>query len=546
MVDRRTWFYFGLRAFVLVTMGWLWVNVARLTIVEGRFYKSRARDNRIEEMEIQAVRGKIVDRKGRELVKSVYSYYQTNEQGNKTYLGSGDFAGFRFEGKGKSYELKRKYMLGEAMGGMSGYLGRVNAEEMKKGEICRDKVGGEMLVGRGGIEEGMDCWLRGKEGKRLVEVDAKGGYVRELGWAEPEAGKELKLSIDAYWQERGYRLISGKKAAMVVSRPKDGEVVVLASSPGFDPNVFSFEPDGVEINKYLADQKGLPMLNRAIGGLYHPGSVFKIVVAAAGLETGAVNRGTLIEDSGVIKVGDYSYANWLWNRGGGTEGMVDMVKAIRRSNDIYFYRLGEKLGSKNIKNFSYKFGYGQKTGIEIPGELSGLVPDEDWKWEAKREKWFLGNTYHLAIGQGDLAVTPIQVNRATNIVASRGLNCGLTLLAGKADGGCLRVGVSKETFTTIIEGMKQACLKGGTAWPLFNFKTEIGCKTGTAEVGDGSKDSHAWLTAFAPIEDPEISITVMVERGGEGSDVAAPIVGDFLKEWFSEVEKDTVVPRRTE
>jgi penicillin-binding protein 2 len=198
------------------------------------------------------------------------------------------------------------------------------------------------------------------------------------------------------------------------------------------------------------------------------------------------------------------------------------------------------LGVDRIRDWAKNYGYGAKTGIELTGEVEGVVPDEDWKKKVKGESWYLGNTYHLSIGQGDLDVTPLQVNQMTNTIANHGVKCKMSILKdSKIE--CKDIGIDSSTWQTVIEGMKQACKPGGTAWPLFNFKTQIACKTGTAEVGDGSKDTHAWLTAFAPADNPEISITVMVERGGEGSDEAAPIVGDILKEWFNEPE--TLVPR---
>jgi penicillin-binding protein 2 len=281
-------------------------------------------------------------------------------------------------------------------------------------------------------------------------------------------------------------------------------------------------------------------LNRTTSGRYHPGSVFKIAVAAGGLESGVIDGQTLIEDTGVIKIGDYSYSNWLWTKRGGTDGMVDVVKALKKSNDIFFYKLGERMGPDSIKEWAMKFGYGQKTGVEVFGEIDGVVPDEEWKKEARGENWFLGNTYHYAIGQGDLGVTPLQVNMSTNIIAANGKKCKMSLLKDTKP-ECETVKIKSDNLELVKSGMLAACSEGGTAWPLFNFKTKIACKTGTAEVGDGSQDTHAWLTAFAPADNPEISITVMVERGGEGSDVAAPIVGDILKEWFGEPE--TKVPR---
>jgi len=171
--------------------------------------------------------------------------------------------------------------------------------------------------------------------------------------------------------------------------------------------------------------------------------------------------------------------------------------------------------------------------------LEGLVPSPAWKKENRGENWYLGNTYHMAIGQGDLSVTVAQINRMTGAIANGGKLCDLTIEKDRQN--CTGLGISKNNLALVKEGLKRACSRGGTAWPLFNFKTKLACKTGTAEVGDGSNDTHAWLTAFAPADDPQIAITVLVERGGEGSDTAAPIVGDILKEWFD--EPDTKVPR---
>ncbi|MFA4826753.1 MAG: penicillin-binding transpeptidase domain-containing protein [Candidatus Shapirobacteria bacterium] len=538
--DLQQWKYWILRGGLVLSLLILAGGSIRLLVIKGGYYKNLARDNRIFQMSIPAGRGQIIDRKGRILAKSIYEYFR-KEGENRIFEASGDFLGYRFEGKDLAYDLKRQYLYGESLGLVTGYVGKISGEDIKNNE-CGLGFEATDLVGRGGIEEYFDCSLRGIDGKRLVEVDATGKYVRELGREEPKLGKDVALSIDAYWQEKVSKMVKGKKAAIVVSEPKTGKIIAMVSSPGFDPNVFSYNQDDETIKKYLGDSEGLPMLNRVTQARYHPGSVFKIAVATAGLETGVVDKNTLIEDTGVIKIGDYSYSNWLWTKRGGTDGMVDMITGIRRSNDIYFYRLGEKLGPEKIKIWAEKYGLGNKTGMELPGEVAGLIPDEKWKVEAKGEKWFLGNTYHMAIGQGDVDVTPLQINQMTNTIGNRGVKCKMSILKdAKTD--CQSIGIKRETYETIITGMKGACKPGGTAWPLFNFKTELACKTGTAEVGDGSKDAHAWLTVLAPANDPQISITVMLERGGEGSDVAAPIAGDILKEWFE--EKDTVVPRYT-
>jgi len=534
------WQYWFLRFVLFVSFLLLLAMSMNLCLIKARYYRTLARDNRIAELVIPAARGKIYDRKGRVVAESVYQYFHLVD-GARVYDDVGEFEGLRFEGKDLAYELKRKYLYGEEMAFVTGYIGEVKKEELEiRKKECDKSFREGSLVGRGGIEEFFDCDLRGTDGKRLMEVDAKGEYVRELGRIDPGIGSEIELSLDAFWQDKIYKLLDGKKAVVVLSDPKTGRIISMVSSPAFDPNLFSFEKDNKKIKELLADNENWPMLNRVVLAKYQPGSVFKMVVAMAGLESGKIDKDTLIEDTGIIEIGDYSYSNWLWTKRGAREGQVDVVKAIKRSNDIFFYKLGERVGVDGIKVWANKFGFGKISGIELFGELLGTVPDEEWKKENKGEGWYLGNTYHLAIGQGDLVVTPLQINQMTNILANEGKKCGMSLLKeGNID--CIDLGIKRENLDLVVEGMKQACEEGGTAWPLFNFKTELACKTGTAQVGDGTDDMHAWLTAFGPVNDAEISITVMVERGGEGSDVAAPIVGDILKEWFEEPE--TKVPR---
>ena len=534
--DVFSWKFWILKLGLILSLAVLLTVTLKLILIEGKYYAQVARENKILEMTIPAARSKIVDRKGRVVAETVYQYFEI-EDGNKIYRQNGDFDGYKFKGKDLAYELGRGYPYGESMSMVTGYVGRVSEKDIENNR-CGNKFFGGDLVGRGGVEDYLDCEIRGENGKRVIEVDALGNYVRELGREEPEDGSQIQLSVDAYWQDKIYKLLDGKKAAVVMSEPKSGKIIALVSSPAFNPNDFS-DQNNEKIKDYLDDKDNLPLLNRAIAAKYHPGSVFKITMATAGLENGVINRDSLIEDTGVIKVGDYSYRTWSSKN----DGMVDVFKAIRRSNDIFFYKLGEMLGVDNISKWAHKFGFGQKTGIELKGEVEGIVPDDEWKRRVKGEPWYLGNTYHLSIGQGDLDVTPLQINQMTNIIANNGMKCEMSILKDPKV-NCKEVGISSDTLATVLEGMKQACHSGGTAWPLFNFKTELACKTGTAEVGDGSDDTHAWLTAFAPADNPQISITVMVERGGEGSDVAAPIVGDILKEWFD--EPDTVVPRYSE
>lgn len=537
----NSWLKAGSNFLIIFSFLVLLVKSWELGLIKHSYYRDLALNNKLYETTILAPRGSIYDRKDRVVAQSVYHYFR-DVDGKVIYEGTDSYKGARFEEKGVSYELRRKYPYGYALGLVSGYVNKPKEAELSDAG-CSKKLDKRSLAGRTGVEAWEDCLLRGTDGKRLVEVDAKGGFIRDMGRQEPVAGANLKLSIDAYWQNKAYTLLAGRKGAIVVSDPKTGKIIVLVSSPGFDPNDFSYQVDNAKIRDYLSNEVGMPLLNRAIGARYHPGSVFKMAVATAGLETGVVNSNTSFLDTGVLKVGEYEYKNWLWTKRGATDGMVDLVKGLTRSNDIYFYNLGEKLGPENIKAWALKFGFGTKTGIEIPGEIDGILPDPDWKKRYKKENWFLGNTYHMAIGQGDVDVTPLQVNEMTRAIANDGVLCKSSIFFDKKD-NCIDLMIKMENLKKIKEGMIGACSPGGTAWPLFNFKTRLACKTGTAQVGDGSPDTHAWLTAFAPVDNPQIAITVLIERGGEGSDVAAPVVGDFLKMWLG--EDDTKVPRRDE
>jgi penicillin-binding protein 2 len=340
----------------------------------------------------------------------------------------------------------------------------------------------------------------------------------------------------------------------------------MVSTPSFDPQAFENQ-DNAAITHYLTD-KSNPLFGRASEGTYPPGSTFKLVVASGALEEGAITADTIIEDTGYVKAGASRFGNWAFIRSGKTEGLLNVVTALKRSNDIFFYKVGEKLGVDNIQKWADIFGYDKapKLGIEA---TSGLVPSQFWKQETLKDKWYLGDTYNLSIGQGYLLVSPLQVALATVPFANNGYYCEPRIL--KSDEGsktdslseyrnvsCHKLPISRETLTLVQQGMKEACATGGTAWPLFDFAVtdssqpqpvsttsaavqpkkhiNLACKTGTAETNLPSGIPYAWLTIYAPAENPEIVMTVMIEEGGEGSDVAAPIVKELLKDYFERTE----------
>ena len=353
----KIWWF---KAALIFSFGILWITVIKLNIIRGSYYRNLALNNRVTKVILPSSRGEIFDRKGRKITENI------------------DFNG----------DKKRFYVYGASMSNVTGYLGKVNEEELKNGK-CGRELQNQSLVGRAGIEREMDCSLRGKDGYKLVEVDATGNTIRDLGQVDPVMGEKLFLSIDAFWQDKIYKMLEGKKAVVIMSEPQSGKIITLVSSPSYDANDFNYSYDTETIKTYLEDTVNLPMLNRAIGAKYHPGSVFKPVEALGALEEGVINRETLIQDTGVIKIGDYSFNNWLWTKRGATDGMVNVVKALKRSNDIFFYKLGEAMGVDRIKNWAERFGFGQVTGIELPGEVAGLIPDDQWKRKNLGERWYL-------------------------------------------------------------------------------------------------------------------------------------------------------------
>lgn len=496
----------------------LW-RLFRLTIIDGFRFRSLADGNRTRELVSHAPRGLIVDRTGVPLVK--------NEE---TTRQNGPYA---------EIDYNRVYPFGEALAHVIGYTGELTQAELADEYYSLRRYLSGDRIGRMGAEAYFEEKLHGRDGRELVEVDASGNAVRTLGIVEATQGETVELSLDVSLAQVVARAFPvGEKGAVVVSKPTTGEILAIYSSPSFNPNGFTL---GQTNERYLAlkTNPDEPMFFRAIGGAYPPGSTFKLVTAVAALEEGAVTPDTEIEDVGVITIGPFSYPNWNFVQYGKTEGLVDIVRAIQRSNDIYFYKAGEAVGIERLNRWARKVGVGTPLGIEIAGEAAGLMPNPAWKkerftspadLEARNHLWFLGDTYHVAIGQGYLLTTPLQVNAWTNSIANGGKLCRPTIKKGVRD--CHDLGVHEETVSLITEGMKKACEPGGTGWPLFNFQVPVACKTGTAEFGDPEGKTHAWFTVFGPVTEPEISVTVLVERAGEGSNVAAPIAKKILEEWF--------------
>ena len=520
------------RVILIVLFLFLFSRLFYLTVVQGESFRKRADENRIVVEVIPAPRGIIYDRSGQALVTNVFHYQLEGKE-----ISRDEFLKLVARGKSDAVEsvYRREYLFGKSTAHLLGYLSPVTQEEIEAvtGECGQYHLND--LTGRGGIEEKYECWLKGEPGRRLVETDIKGNVAREVSRVAAKPGRDLILNIDIQLQKKVSELLFSRKGAIVVTSPKDGAVLGLASSPSFDLNLFTVRRDEEAI-KMLLQSEGNPFLNRATSARFPPGSVFKIVTAIAGLEEGKINSQTKIEDTGILRVGDFEYTNWYFTQYGKTEGELDLVGAMKRSNDIFFYKVGEFLGVDKLSFWAKEFGLDKITGIDLPAEAAGLVPSKKTK-----KPWFLGNTYHFAIGQGDLAVTPLEINMMTNIIANNGKWCQPRI--AKEDQGsvminCHDLGIKKENIELVKEGMRQACSKGGTGFPFFDFKIKgqsdvVACKTGTAEFGNLKEQTHAWFTTFTPVDDPQISVTVFLEEGGEGSRDAAPIAKEIMNDFFA-------------
>ncbi|KKQ34917.1 MAG: Penicillin-binding protein 2 [Microgenomates group bacterium GW2011_GWA2_37_6] len=540
-----------------------------IQIVQGNYYRSLSDTNRIKTIVVNAPRGIIFDRNKKPLVFNIPGFRQ-KVKGETLLIGREEAIALIAEGK-KDFEIDslRDYPYKDAMSHLLGYIGQISKEELRASEFSSYKSGD--VVGKIGIERQYEGLLKGEDGKQLAEIDSMGKVIRKLGETDPVPGRNIILTIDADLQKKAFESLKNvKKGAVIVSTPK-GEILALVSKPSFDPNLFTqgedysvaasnaaVGPVYKNVSEILNASENQPFLNRAIGGLYPPGSTFKLITAAAGLENGLIDTSYSVKDTGIVRLGTFSFANWYFTNYGGTDGEVNVVKAIKRSNDIFFYKLAEKVGVERLSEMARKFRVDKALGIDLEGETKGLVPTDEWKRKNIGEQWFLGDTYNYGIGQGYLLATPLEVNSWAQIIANNGTlyrpYIFKDLGAKKLNNNFL----SSKTVNPIRQGMIEACQAGGVAWPLFDFKVKnpklkidgrnflkvatgsadfrqvvVACKTGTAQHGGEHTLPHAWITLFAPAYDPKIVVTVLAEESGEGSNVAAPIAKKILEEWFS-------------
>lgn len=549
---------------IILLAGILVGRLLYIEVFQGAYYKKLSNQNRTRITIIPAGRGVILDRKGRALVANSPAFKLVEEKDGKkniTILGRDDALKKISQGVDIKNDVLRDYIYKSAFTHVLGYVGPISEDEVSRPEFSDYAVSD--FVGKLGLEKSYESLLHGKNGKELFEVDSRGKMTRSLGNEPPQDGKNLNTTLDldiGLSVAEAFRHV--EKGAVIVSDPRDGGILAIYSKPTFDPNIFT-HPDKYEAEgdykapeNTITDSENQPLLDRAISGTYPPGSTFKLITATAALEDGSIKPDTQIEDTGILKVGAFSFGNWYFLQYGRREGSLDIVGAIKRSNDIFFYKAAEETGVDNVSLWAKTFGLGSKSGIDLYGEAHGTVPTVEWKKQAIGEQWYLGDTYNYGIGQGYLLTTPLQVNMWATVFANGGTLYKPHLIAGKKE-AIKKNFIKGEYMGLIREGMRQSCDTGGVAWPLFDFKVKnpnliidnndyseeasggarftrvkLACKTGTAEIGGADTKPHAWITVFAPFTHPEIAVTVLVENGGEGSSIAGPVARDILKDYF--------------
>lgn len=478
----------------------------------------------------------------------------------------------RFLGVEINVEIVRHYPYGALAAHAIGSVRRITKEDLEA--VDRARYSGTNFIGKRGIERFYEHSLHGEVGTQWMETDAFGRVRRTLDVSPTVVGRNLRLHLDIDLQAVADEALGERRGAVVAIDPNSGGVLALVSKPSYDPNVFV---TGIDAKQYsaLLGSRDKPLVNRAISGQYAPGSTIKPILGLAGLTHGVVDWEEEIVDRGWFRLPGQSrlYRDWNWtptNPGG--QGIVNLNRAIYRSSNVFFYTLGHRLEANQLAGFIRQFGYGEVTSVDIDGAAAGLVPDPAWKRGAKGEPWYPGDNVNIGIGQGDLLVSPLQAAAAASILANRGKRVRPRLLLA-SDQPLLEddppplpavAGPSADDWERMVDAMEDVVHRGhmgyqqnGTAW--YHIGQDIGYrmagKSGTAQVVeikqgqeydeeelDEYNKKHAWFIAFAPADAPAIAVSVLVENGGGGSSVAAPVVRKVLDAYLSEAPPAPVEP----
>lgn len=572
-----------------------------LQVAQGKFYEDLADGNRIRLIPIMAPRGIFYDRNGVALVSNRPGFavsllpitgpvpdevihklseilnMSVVDIQNKLKQNSGNFEPIRIktdigpdivtkieerrsELPGVVIEIQpiRNYINNELGAHIFGYVSEINDVELEQGKTNGYKSAD--IIGKFGLEKVYDRELRGIDGGGQVEVDVTGRPVQVLGKKEPVPGSNMVLTIDYRIQKAAEAAIDeqltylqtkteftkAKAAVAIAMNPKNGEILAMVSRPAFNPNLFS---RGISLKEWkeINENPNHPMDNKAISGEYPPGSTFKIVTGAAALELGKVTPEEKILDTG---------KHWIIPKGnamGEALGWIDFKQALAKSDNVYFYEMGNRLGIDNLEKYARMFGLGAVTGINLPSESDGLVANRRYKEKVYGEDWYLSETFDAAIGQGFQLATPLQMLQIISQVANGGHRFKPHLVSKilAPDGNVVKtfepeevgqVQLSERTLSLIRQSLREVAAEGGTASDAFgDFPVPIAGKTGTAENSHG--DDHGWFVAYAPYDDPRIAVVVIVEQGGFGASSAVPIAKKIMEAAFNINQTATEAPK---
>ena len=556
---------------IAIVLGGLGGRLAYIQLVQGTQNRELAESNRIRLLPKQPERGKILDRTGKILAGSRLSHSvflwplaqkktewsQTLERVSqilnipvadiqKRLEKEGYNSPYRvriarsispqkvtalaenigeLDGVQVDAEAVRSYPNGDLAAHVLGYTGELTDDDFKKHQQDQYRLGD--VIGQMGIESAREQDLRGEWGGQQVEVDGAGNVVKILGEKQTHAGKDVTLTIDLDLQKAAEAALGSRKGSIVAINPNNGAILAMVSRPAFDPNLFSTRISEKQWQRLQS--KDHPFVNRALQG-YPPASTFKIVTTTAGLESGKFSPDTVLATSASIRVGGIDFGDWN-HAGFGPQGFVG---ALTWSSDTFFYQIGMGVGDQTLIQWTRRFGFGQKTGIELGDEeAAGLVPNNDWKQKEVKESWFLGDTVNMSIGQGFLQCTPLQVAGMFAIAANGGYRVKPHLLKDNESAQTWResLNLKPETVRILHEGLR-GVVNGGTATAAFSgTDLAIAGKSGTAE--DFGRESHTWFGAFSPVDKPQIVVVAFGENsGGGGGSFAAPMVRQVLEAYF--------------
>lgn len=466
----------------------------------------------------------------------------------------------RLPGVEISMKPVREYIFQNSAAHLVGYIAEISDKELDDKEFSDYNPGD--YVGKNGIEKAWEHELHGSDGGRQLEVDSRGRVLRVLAERRPTVGNSLILTIDSRLQREAEQAFGSQAGAAVVMNVNNGEVLAFVSSPTFDPSLFASRIP-VDIWKGYLEDKRHPLENKALAGQYPPGSTFKMLTALAGLESGVINESTTVHCDGVYEMGGSKFRCWSKTGHGG----VNLRKSLKESCDVYYYQLGEKLGVDRIAGMADRFMLGRELGIGLQTEKKGLIPTVAWKMKRFGKKWFPGETLPVAIGQGYVLLTPIQLVSMVATIANEGTiyRPHLVRKVVDPDGKTVKefnhevlgtTGVSAASFKKVKQGMFAVVNDpGGTGANARLWDVKVAGKTGTSQVvklGEDRKKAvaykykdHGLFVAFAPFDKPEIAVAVVVEHGGGGGAVAAPIAARILRTYF-DLQKPPVKPKTEE